>query len=78
MLEIPGEGVNLQESVVFCENLRLGLGLSASVCHLQRALKIHIARLYPGQFRVILLGKATQIDKLPNGQVVEQPRNMEL
>ena len=28
MLEIPGEGVNLRKSAVFCENLRFGLSLS--------------------------------------------------
>ena len=31
MLEFAGEGVNLQKSAVFCENLRFGLSLSLSV-----------------------------------------------
>ena len=42
MLEIPGEGVNLRKSAVFCENLHfrlslsvtLVLSLSLSLCHL--------------------------------------------
>ena len=40
MLEFPGEGVNLQKSAVFCENLRFGLSLSPWVCHLKLALTI--------------------------------------
>ena len=47
MVEPPGEGVNLRKSAAFCENLRLGLGLSPWVRPLKRPLTLIILKQRP-------------------------------